>query len=108
MPIRRAGGVQCVLAAPSRHRRRRPATPPFAPANTCRLPALHRAYCALALAPAPLLPCCRLERLIVKDFATQQAVGHKDKLLQSHRVRGMLDSIQDRSSKLVRELVGGL
>ncbi len=43
----------------------------------------------------------RLERLIVKDFATQQATAHKDKLLQSHRVRQMLDSIQERSAKLV-------
>lgn len=41
-------------------------------------------------------------RLIVKDFATQPAATHKDKLLQSHRVRGMLDGIQDRSAKLVR------
>lgn len=44
-----------------------------------------------------VLPC----RLIVKDFATQPAASHKDKLLQSHRVRGMLDSVQDRSLKLV-------
>lgn len=44
----------------------------------------------------------RLERLIVKDFATQPAATHKDKLLQSHRVRGMLDGIQDRSAKLIR------
>lgn len=44
---------------------------------------------------------CRLERLIVKDFATQPAGSHKDKLLQSHRVRSMLDSIQERSRKLV-------
>lgn len=43
----------------------------------------------------------RLERLIVKDFAMQQATAHKDKLLQSHRVRQMLDSIQERSTKLV-------
>ncbi|KAI3432859.1 hypothetical protein D9Q98_010442 [Chlorella vulgaris] len=43
----------------------------------------------------------RLERLIVKDFATQPAASHKDKLLQSHRVRGMLDSVQDRSLKLI-------
>ncbi|PRW61113.1 splicing factor 3A subunit 3 [Chlorella sorokiniana] len=44
----------------------------------------------------------RLERLIVKDFATQPAGSHKDKLLQSHRVRAMLDSIQERSRKLIR------
>ncbi|KAL4446223.1 hypothetical protein ABPG77_003030 [Micractinium sp. CCAP 211/92] len=44
----------------------------------------------------------RLERLIVKDFAMQQATAHKDKLLQSHRVRQMLDSIQERSTKLIR------
>lgn len=44
----------------------------------------------------------RLERLIVKDFSIQQPTAHKEKLLQSHRVRSMLDSMQERSAKLVR------
>jgi hypothetical protein len=38
----------------------------------------------------------------VKDFTTKPAATHKDKLLQSHRVRAMLDGIQERSAKLVR------
>ena len=52
----------------------------------------------------------RLERLIVKDFASQPAASHKDKLLQAHRVRAMLDSIQERSAKLVSSLcvLGGV
>lgn len=48
------------------------------------------------------MPPRRLERLIVKDFAGQTASGHKEKLLQSHRVRAMLDGIQEREQKLVR------
>lgn len=39
---------------------------------------------------------------MVRDFATQQPTSHKDKLLQSHRVRAVLDSIQERSAKLTR------
>lgn len=42
----------------------------------------------------------RLERLIVKDLRTETKT-HKDKLLQSHRIRGMLDAIQDRANSLV-------
>ena len=43
----------------------------------------------------------RLERLIAKDFRATQPTTHKEKLLQSHRVRQMLDSIQEREVKLV-------
>ena len=42
----------------------------------------------------------RLERLIVKDFKNE-ARTHKDKLVQGHRVRQMLESLQGRASKLV-------
>lgn len=42
----------------------------------------------------------RLERLIVKEFRNE-AKTHKDKLLQSHRVRQMLESLQERAAKLV-------
>ena len=49
----------------------------------------------------------RLERLIAKDFRANQPTNHKDKLLQSHRVRQMLDAIQDRQGKLVRRGGGG-
>ena len=42
----------------------------------------------------------RLERLIVKDFKAE-AKTHKDKLMQAHRVRAMLDSVQDKTAKLV-------
>jgi hypothetical protein len=43
----------------------------------------------------------RLERLIAKDFRATQPTTHNEKLLQSHRVRQMLDSIQEREAKLV-------
>lgn len=43
----------------------------------------------------------RLERLIVEDLK-HDAKAHKDKLLQGHRVRHMLDALQDRAQKLVR------
>lgn len=42
----------------------------------------------------------RLERLIVKDFKNE-ARTHKEKLLQSQRVRKMLEQLQDRAQKLV-------
>lgn len=42
----------------------------------------------------------RLERLIVKDFRTETK-AYKDKLLQSHRVRGLLDALQSRAAALV-------
>lgn len=45
----------------------------------------------------------RLERLIVKDFRTETKT-YKDKLLQSHRVRGLLDALQSRAAALVRTL----
>jgi splicing factor 3A subunit 3 len=43
----------------------------------------------------------RLERLIVKNFKGE-AKSHKDKLMQGHRVRQMLESLQERATKLVR------
>ncbi len=43
-----------------------------------------------------------LERLIVKDFRNELK-GHKERLQQSHRVRNMLDSMQERAKKLVRQ-----
>lgn len=43
----------------------------------------------------------RLERLIVKEFQNEPRT-HKEKLRQSHRVRAMLDLIQERASQLVR------
>lgn len=42
----------------------------------------------------------RLERVIVKDFK-QDVKTHKEKLMQSHRVRQRLDQIQDSAKKLV-------
>jgi hypothetical protein len=45
----------------------------------------------------------RLERLIVKDF-TNEPTTHKEKLMQGHRVRQLLGTLQDRAQKLVREL----
>ncbi len=42
----------------------------------------------------------RLERIIVKDYK-QETKGHKDKLVQSHRVRKHLDNIQESARKLV-------
>ena len=41
-----------------------------------------------------------LERLIVKDFRNELK-GHKERLQQSHRVRNMLDIMQERAKKLV-------
>lgn len=46
----------------------------------------------------------RLERIIVKDYQ-QEAKGHKDKLLQSHRVRKRMDEMQHIARKLVRAAV---
>ncbi|GLC47372.1 hypothetical protein PLESTM_002065900 [Pleodorina starrii] len=43
----------------------------------------------------------RHERIIVKDLK-QDAKSHKDKLMQSHRVRKRLDQIQDAARKLMR------
>lgn len=42
----------------------------------------------------------RLERLIVKEFENEPKT-HKEKLMQSHRVRLMLDLMQERARKLV-------
>jgi splicing factor 3A subunit 3 len=45
----------------------------------------------------------RLERAIVRDFKNE-ARTHKEKLHQSHRVKQMLQTVQDRSSRLVSRL----
>lgn len=42
-----------------------------------------------------------MERLIVKDFRNELK-GHKERLQQSHRVRDMLNIMQERAKKLVR------
>lgn len=42
----------------------------------------------------------RLERLIVKDFK-QDTKTHREKLMQSQRVRKRLDQIQESAKKLV-------
>jgi hypothetical protein len=42
----------------------------------------------------------RFERIIVKDLK-QESKSHKDKLMQSHRVKKRLDQIQEASRKLV-------
>ena len=44
----------------------------------------------------------RLERVIVKDFK-QDVRTHKEKLMQSHRVRLRLDQIQESAQKLVSD-----
>lgn len=46
----------------------------------------------------------RLERIVVKDLK-QETKSHRDKLLQSHRVRKRLGQIQEASRKLVRFLL---
>ncbi|GIL62707.1 hypothetical protein Vafri_16876 [Volvox africanus] len=43
----------------------------------------------------------RYERIIVKDLK-QETKSHKDKLMQSHRVRKRLDQIQDAARKLMK------
>lgn len=43
----------------------------------------------------------RLERVIVKDFKRDMRV-HREKLMQSHRVKRRLESTEDASRKLVR------
>lgn len=61
-------------------------------------------------APVDLVSCLaagheeaeHLERLIVKDFRNELK-GHKERLQQSHRVRNMLDVMQERAKKLVRQ-----
>ena len=42
----------------------------------------------------------QLERAIVKDFRNDLK-GHKERLQQSHRVRNMLEIMQERANKLV-------
>ena len=44
----------------------------------------------------------RLERAIVSDFKTQEAVTHKERLLQNHRVNRMLDEMVTKTKRLVR------
>ncbi|GAB4814775.1 hypothetical protein N2152v2_001821 [Parachlorella kessleri] len=50
----------------------------------------------------------RLERLIVRDFKNE-AKSHKEKLMQAHRVRQMLDTIQERTAHLAsrEEMLAG-
>ena len=43
----------------------------------------------------------RLERAICADFRNE-AVTHKERLAQNHRVRSMLDDMADKSKRLVR------
>ena len=43
----------------------------------------------------------RLEHLIVKDFKND-AKGHKERLMQGHRVRERLEELQSQAAKLVR------
>jgi splicing factor 3A subunit 3 len=45
----------------------------------------------------------KLERVIVKDFK-QDLKSHKDRLMQNHRVRKRLDSMQAAARKLVRSI----
>ncbi|KIY97134.1 Splicing factor 3A subunit 3 [Monoraphidium neglectum] len=49
----------------------------------------------------------RLERLIVKDYRQEGVKGHRDKLMQNHRVRARLDQIADVSRKLLRAYKDG-
>ena len=42
----------------------------------------------------------RLEHLIVKDFKND-AKGHKERLIQGHRVRERLEELQSQAAKLV-------
>ena len=44
----------------------------------------------------------RLERLIVRDYRQEDVKGHREKLMQNHRVRARLDKIQEVSRKLLR------
>lgn len=46
----------------------------------------------------------RLERAIVADFKTE-AVTHKERLLQNHRVNRMLDEMVTKTKRLVRRVV---
>lgn len=46
----------------------------------------------------------RLERAIVADYKIG-AKGHKDKMQQNHRVRRMVDMMQNDANKLVRGLL---
>jgi splicing factor 3A subunit 3 len=45
--------------------------------------------------------CERLERAIVTDFKSE-AVTHKERLLQNHRVNRMLDEMVTKTKRLVR------
>lgn len=45
----------------------------------------------------------RLERLVVKDLQTEPN-SNKDRLVQSHRVRNMIDTITDTTERLVSSL----
>eukprot|EP00243_Klebsormidium_subtile_P004114 TRINITY_DN17896_c0_g1_i1.p2 TRINITY_DN17896_c0_g1~~TRINITY_DN17896_c0_g1_i1.p2 ORF type:complete len:517 (+),score=201.30 TRINITY_DN17896_c0_g1_i1:191-1741(+) len=43
----------------------------------------------------------KLERLIARDWLTNESQSHKDKLYQGHRVKGFLEAIASTSAKLV-------
>jgi splicing factor 3A subunit 3 len=43
----------------------------------------------------------KLERLIARDWLTNESQSHKDKLYQGHRVKGFLEGIANTSAKLV-------
>ncbi|KAI8468016.1 MAG: splicing factor 3a, subunit 3 [Monoraphidium minutum] len=49
----------------------------------------------------------RLERLIVKDYRQEGVKGHREKLMQNHRVRSRLDRVQDVSARLLRSYRDG-
>jgi hypothetical protein len=49
----------------------------------------------------------RRERLIVKDYRQEDVRGHRDKLMQNHRVRARLDGIQEAATKLLRAYKDG-
>lgn len=49
----------------------------------------------------------RLERLIVKDYRQEGVKGHRERLMQNHRVRSRLDRIQEASAKLARAYADG-
>jgi hypothetical protein len=74
---------------------RLPSTPPTHLSDLiCQLPVLHEEV-------------ERLERLIVKDYRQEGVKGHRDKLMQNHRVRARLDQIADVSRKLLRAYKDG-
>jgi hypothetical protein len=64
--------------------------------------------------PAPPLPRAalhedaeRLERLVVKDYRQEDVKGHRDRLMQNHRVRSRLDRMQEAAGRLLRAYKDG-